>query len=123
MRCCVLPVAILACALVAAGQSGIAAPSGSVEKMNFGKTPDGQSVELYSLKNGNLIAKVTTFGAILTELHAPDRDGKTADVVLGFDTLDGYLGKHPFFGATVGRVANRIAGGKFTLDGKEYTLA
>ena len=111
MRCRVLPVAVLACALVAAGQIGMAAPSGSVEKMNFGKTPDGQVVELYTLKNGTLTAKVITFGATLTELHAPDREGKTADVVLGFDSLDGYLGKHPYFGATVGRVANRIAGG------------
>jgi aldose 1-epimerase len=119
----VLPVAVLACAFVAAGQSGMAAPSGDLDKMDFGKTPDGQAVELYTLKNGDFTAKVTTFGATLTELHAPDKDGKTADVVLGFDSIDGYVGKHPYFGATVGRVANRIAGGKFTLDDKEYTLA
>ena len=75
------------------------------------------------LTNGRITAKVMTYGAILTELHVPDRDGKPGDVVLGFDTLEGYLAGHPYFGATVGRVANRIARGKFTLDGKDYTLA
>src|SRR5437660_775965 len=68
-------------------------------------------------------AKVITYGAILTELTAPDRNGKFEDVVLGFDNLQDYLKGHPFFGATVGRVANRIAKGKFTLDGKQYKLA
>jgi aldose 1-epimerase len=91
--------------------------------MDFGNTPDGTPVELYTLKNGKMTAKVMTYGAILTELHVPDRNGKIADVVLGFDTLAGYLAGHPYFGATTGRVANRIAGGKFTLDGKEYILA
>src|SRR4029077_12931965 len=68
-------------------------------------------------------AKVTTYGGILTELAVPDRDGKLGNVVLGFDNLAGYLAGHPHFGATTGRVANRIAKGKFTLDGKEYKLA
>ena len=91
---------------------------------SFGKTPDGQEVRRFDLTNKNgLIAKVMTYGALLTELHVPDKDGKLADVVLGFDTLDGYLAGHPYFGATTGRVANRIARGKFTLEGKEYTLA
>lgn len=90
----------------------------------FGKTPDGQEVDLFTLTNANgLQAKVTTYGAILTELHVPDRNGKFADVVLGFDDLKGYLGGHPCFGATIGRVANRIAKGRFTLNGKEYKLA
>ena len=95
---------------------------GSVSKMEFGKTKDGTPVELYTLKNphGRLIVKVMTYGAIITEIQAPDRAGKLADVVLGFDTLDGYLGTHPYFGATIGRVANRIAGGTFTLNGEEY---
>src|SRR5205814_8232040 len=66
--------------------------------------------------------KVITYGATLTELWIPDKSGKTADVVLGFDKLDGYLTDEPFFGATVGRYANRIANGKFTLNGKEYGL-
>jgi len=94
-----------------------------VTKMDFGKTADGVAVELYTLSNGRLTAKVMTYGAILTELDAPDRDGKTADVVLGFDKLDGYLRAHPYFGSTVGRVANRIGGAKFTLDGKDYKVA
>src|SRR5205809_27945 len=95
----------------------------SLATMDFGKTPDGTPVTLYVLTNGKVTAKVMTYGAILTELHVPDRDGKTTDVVLGFDSLEGYLGGHPYFGATVGRFANRIAKGRFTLDGKEYTLA
>lgn len=99
------------------------AATGDLDKMSFGKTADGQPVDLYVLKNGTTIAKVMTYGAIVTELDVVDRDGKPADVVLGFDDLDGYLGKHPYFGAIVGRVANRIAKGKFTLDGKDYTLA
>jgi aldose 1-epimerase len=95
-----------------------------VRKMTFGKTADGTAVDLFILTNANgMKAKVMTYGAILTELDVPDRDGKIADVVLGFDSLEGYLGKHPHFGATVGRVANRIAKGKFTLKGKTYTLA
>ena len=96
---------------------------GGSSRMDFGKTADGVPVELYVLTNGKMTAKVMTYGAILTELDVPDRDGKMADVVLGFDTLAGYLAGHPYFGATTGRVANRIAGGKFTLDGKEYNLA
>ena len=91
--------------------------------MDFGKTPDGTAVERYTLTNGRVTAKVLTYGGIVSELHVPDRDGKPGDVVLGFDTLDGYLKGHPYFGATVGRFANRIAGGKFSLDGKDYTLA
>ena len=91
--------------------------------MDFGKTPEGTPVELYVLTNGKMTAKVMTYGAILTELLVPDRNGKIGDVVLGFDNLAGYLAGHPYFGATTGRVANRIAKGQFTLDGKEYKLA
>jgi aldose 1-epimerase len=96
----------------------------SVQKMDFGKTREGAPVELYLLTNAkDMKAKIVTYGAILTELHVPDREGRFDDVVLGFENLDGYLAGHPFFGATVGRVANRIAKGQFTLDGKEYKLA
>ena len=95
----------------------------SVEKMDFGKTPDGKAVELYTLSNGRITAKVITYGGIVTELHVPDRQGKTADVVLGFDNLEGYIAKSPHFGAITGRMANRIAGAAFTLDGHEYKLA
>ena len=96
---------------------------GRVEKVEFGKTADGKAVALYVLTNGKSTAKVMTYGAILTELHVPDRDGRAADVVLGFDDLEGYIAGNPYFGATVGRVANRIAGGTFSLEGKDYTLA
>ncbi len=96
---------------------------GKVEKMVFGKTADGTTVDLYVLSNGKMTAKVMTLGGIVTELHVPDRDGKLADVVLGFDNLDSYLAGHPHFGAITGRFANRIAKGRFTLDGKEYKLA
>lgn len=96
----------------------------SVEKKLFGKTSDGAAVDLFTLTNAKgMKAKVMTYGAILTELDVPDRDGKVGDVVLGFDNLASYLAGHPHFGATTGRVANRIAKGKFTLDGKEYKLA
>ncbi len=90
----------------------------------FGQTPDGTPVDLYTLKNRQgMVCKVMTYGAIITEVHVPDRQGHYDDVVLGFDNLDGYLQGHPYFGAIVGRVANRIAQGKFTLNGKTYTLA
>jgi aldose 1-epimerase len=96
----------------------------SVKKEAFGKTGDGVAVELYTLSNAaGMKAKIMTYGAILTELDAPDRDGKMTDVVLGFDNLKDYLAGHPYFGATVGRVANRIAKGAFTLDGKKFKLA
>ena len=95
---------------------------GSVVMKPFGKIMDGTAVDLYELSNGRVTARIITYGALVTELHVPDRHGKSTDVVLGFDDLDGYLAGHPYFGATVGRVANRIAGGKFTLDGKDYSL-
>jgi aldose 1-epimerase len=92
--------------------------------MDYGITPDGTPVSLHELTNGRLTARVISFGAIVTELHVPDRHGRTADVVLGFDTLADYVGSNrPHFGAAIGRVANRVAGGKFSLDGREYTLA
>jgi aldose 1-epimerase len=95
-----------------------------VSHVPFGKTPDGTQVELYTLTNENgMVARIMTYGAIVTELLAPDRNGKLDDVVLGFDNLKDYLKGHPFFGAIAGRVANRIARGRFTLDGKEYKVA
>jgi len=94
-----------------------------VETCKFGTLGDGRSIEMFTLRNAqSATAKVITYGATLTELWVPDRAGKLGDVVLGFDDLQGYVEKHPWFGATVGRVANRIARGKFALDGKEYSL-
>jgi aldose 1-epimerase len=102
---------------------GNSAEREKVEKTAFGKLPDGREIEQYTLRNAKgAVAKVITYGATLSELWIPDKAGKTADVVLGFDNLAGYLGEHPFFGATIGRYGNRIAKGKFTLEGKEYSL-
>lgn len=95
----------------------------SIETQDWGAA-NGQPVRLYTLKNTKgLVMKVTDYGAIITELHAPDRDGKSADIVLGHDSIDGYLAGHPYFGTIAGRCANRIARGQFELDGKAYQLA
>lgn len=92
---------------------------------SFGKTKDGKEVSLFTLKSSKgLVAKVMTRGATLVQLHVPNKDGETADVILGFDDVSGYEGEgNQYFGCTTGRVCNRIAKGKFTVDGKEYTLA
>jgi aldose 1-epimerase len=94
------------------------------EKTAFGKTPDGQAIDLYTLtnKNGMQVA-ITNFGGIVVRIKVADRHGKAEDVVLGYDGLDGYVSDKAYFGAIVGRYGNRIAQGKFTLDGKSYTLA
>jgi len=90
----------------------------------FGRLPGGEAVEIYQLLNRNgLEARVMTYGATLVSLKLPDREGRFAGVHLGFDTLEGYLGGHPYMGVIVGRYANRIAKGRFTLDGVEYRLA
>jgi len=96
----------------------------SISKTEFGKTPDGTTVDLYTLTNAKgSICKIMTYGAVVTELHVPDKAGKMADVVLGFDNLHQYIKESPCFGAIVGRFANRIAKGRFTIDGQTYTLA
>lgn len=90
----------------------------------FGSTSDGTPVELYTLTNRQgLVAKITNYGGILTSMRVPDQKGQMGEITLGFDSLEAYLAGHPFFGATCGRVANRIAAGKFTLQGKSYSLA
>lgn len=96
----------------------------SLTREKFGTLPDGKEVERYTLTNANGIEmKVMTYGGIITSLKTPDKEGKTGDIVLGFDTLEDYLQKVPYFGAIIGRYGNRIANGKFTLDDTEYTLA
>jgi len=96
----------------------------SVQTETFGQMPDGKQVDLYTLTNPNgLRARITNYGATLVSLEAPDRDGNLTDITLGFDTLDGYLQEHPYFGVIVGRYANRIGKGKFMLEGVEYKLA
>jgi aldose 1-epimerase len=95
-----------------------------LKKSAFGKMKDGQPVGLYTLTNtGGMEVAITNYGGIVVSIKAPDRSGKFADVVLGFDTFDAYLNNTPFFGALVGRYGNRIAKARFTLDGHEYHLA
>lgn len=96
----------------------------AIQQEEFGKLPNGSSVKRYTLKNKNgVIVRAIDYGAIITELWTHDRAGKSQDIVCGFDNLEQYLKGHPYFGATIGRYGNRIANGRFTLEGKEYTLA
>ncbi len=95
-----------------------------VTRAPFGQLPDGRSVELFTLTNVHGIeVRVMTYGGIITVIRTPDRAGQLDDVVLGFDSLAGYLKDPPYFGAIVGRYANRIAHGQFTLGGTTYRLA
>ena len=95
-----------------------------IEKIAFGTLPDGRGVDQYTLKNAKgMEVKIMNYGGIITHLTAPDKDGKYEDVVLGFDSLGGYFTPPPYFGAIIGRFGNRIAKGKFTLEGKTYQLA
>jgi aldose 1-epimerase len=95
-----------------------------IEQTSFGRLPDGTEIELFTLTNGKgLRVRIMTYGATVVSLETPDRAGRTADIILGFDTLDGYLAVNPYFGSIVGRYANRIAKGTFALDGVTYKLA
>jgi aldose 1-epimerase len=97
---------------------------GTITKTDFGKMPEGTPVELYTLRNAKgMEATIMTYGGIVISLKVPDKNGKFDDVVLGHDNLGGYLTNSPYFGALIGRYGNRIANGKFSLDGVEYTLA
>ena len=88
----------------------------------FGKTQDGEEVDLFTFTNSNDVQiRIMTYGGIITHIITPDKNGKPDDITLGFDSLERYLQGHPNFGALVGRYANRIAG-EFTLDGQEYSL-
>jgi aldose 1-epimerase len=98
-----------------------------VTSQPFGKMPDGTAVEIYTLSDGPYEARITNYGGVLVTFKTPDRKGKVDDVVLGFDGLDGYVSNFngpsdAYFGAIIGRYANRIAHGTFTLDGKKYSL-
>lgn len=96
----------------------------SVTQLPFGILPDGQHVSVFTLTNRQgMQVKVLDFGAIISEIHVPDRDGNFADVVLGFDRIEPYLHNSAFLGAVIGRFGNRIAEGRFSLDGKDYQLA
>jgi len=111
------------------GCSTMKTSNGTITKADFGITPDGKPVEIYTLKNdAGAEARIMTYGGIVQSLKMPDKNGTLADVVLGFDTLDGYTSASylkgcPYFGALIGRYGNRIGGAKFTLQGQTYTLA
>jgi aldose 1-epimerase len=114
---------MIAAAIAMFTMSNMASAS-DLETAVYGKLDDGREVKIFTLTNANgLTAKVMEYGAILVGIEVPDHQGKKADVTLGFDTLAGWMNNKNFFGSTVGRFGNRIAHGKFTLDGKEYTLA
>jgi aldose 1-epimerase len=110
------------------GCASMTKSNGTISKAAFGQTPDGTPVEIYTLRNRNgMEARIMTYGGIVTSLKVPDKNGNLGDVVLGFDDLDGYVNAAyqkamPYFGALIGRYGNRIANGKFSLDGTEYTL-
>jgi aldose 1-epimerase len=95
-----------------------------MDRSSYGRTADGEVVELFTLRNAKgMVVRIATYGATVVSIEVPDRKGQGADVVLGFDTLEGYLGTHPHFGGVVGRYGNRIANGRFSLGGVEYVLA
>jgi aldose 1-epimerase len=101
-----------------------AAGAQAVTSTPFGTTADGRPAQLFTLKNGHGIElQVTTYGGIITSLKTPDKTGRFDDIVLGYDNLQGYIHDSPYFGAIVGRYGNRIARGRFTLDGTTYRLA
>ncbi len=105
-------------------EEGMEEDMAGVIKSSFGKLKSGVAVDLYTLTNKNgLVAKIMTFGATLTELHTPDKDGKMVNICLGFDSVEKYEKGHPYMGSTVGRYCNRIGKGRFTLGGKTYKLA
>jgi aldose 1-epimerase len=99
-------------------------PGPTVTVAPFGRTPDGKAVEVYTLRNARGVeVRAITYGAIIQAILVPDRTGRLGDVTLGYDSLPGYLTASPYFGAVVGRYANRIARGRFTLGGRTYRLA
>jgi len=108
-------------------RAGFASPppaNQGVKKATFGTMPDGTPIDIYTLTNAQgMELRATNYGGIVVSLRVPDKKGGLDDISLGFDDLKGYLANSPYFGAIIGRYGNRIAKGKFTLDGKEYTLA
>jgi aldose 1-epimerase len=106
-------------------RSAAPAPTSTVTRAPFGATDDGRAVEIFTLANGRgMDVRTMPYGATIVSIRVPDRNGRPGDVVLGFDTFAEYISKKPpYFGAVVGRYGNRIAKGRFTLDGRTYTLA
>lgn len=116
--------AVLCGAFLWTGCSPQKTSEAKIMKQGFGKTQEGATVELYTLRNAKGVqVSITNYGGIITSLVTPDRRGQPGDIVLGFDTLEGYLKGHPYFGAIIGRYGNRIGQARFMLDGVEYKLA
>jgi aldose 1-epimerase len=114
----------IGCTSKPASTPGVAGVTRELRRAPFGRTADGQPVELFTLTNVHGIeVQLTNYGGIITSLKTPDRWGRFDDIVLGYDSLNGYLRNSPYFGAIVGRYGNRIAKGRFTLDGTTYRLA
>src|SRR6266571_1318075 len=117
----ILVCSLLSALLLSVNMSAMVKPQ--IKKGAFGKTTNQDQVELYTLTNANgMEARIMTYGGTVVSLKVPDRNGKLGDVVLGYETLDGYLKNSPYFGAIVGRYGNRIGDARFSLNGKEYTL-
>src|SRR5438105_13999479 len=113
-----------ACAAFLLGCVSAPQSPAQISREPFGRTKEGTPVDLFTLRNKKGVeARICNYGGLLVSFKSPDRHGKMGDVVLGYDHLDDYIKNNPFFGALVGRYGNRIARGKFSLDGKEYTLA
>ena len=115
----VSPIAILASVIILTTMSQAKT---NVTKQAFGHTADGTPVDVYTLNDGKVEARITNYGGIIVSLRTPDRNGKLADIVLGYDSFDGYIANPAYFGAIIGRYANRIAHGTFQLDGKTYSI-
>src|ERR1043166_1234461 len=117
----------VACLLGCAATNSTGDPAGSatvITRNAFGKTRDGQAVDIFTLRNSKgAEVRILNYGGIVVSFTVPDKHGKMGDVVLGYDNLESYLKQSPYFGCLVGRYGNRIAHGKFTLDGTAYTLA
>src|SRR5687768_9881032 len=108
-----------ACVIMPNGLSG----EGGMHMEAFGKAGDRAVDQIVMTNRNGIEVRAITYGAIITSIKTPDRNGAMGDIVLGFNSLDGYLGDHPYFGAIIGRYGNRIAKGRFTIDKQEYTLA
>jgi aldose 1-epimerase len=120
----IMKIEVLSCVLALSWLSGqVMEGKTNIKKQPFGKTPEGSAVDLYTLTNRKgMEVAITNYGGIVVQWQVPDRKGNLADVVLGYDDLDGYIHDKAYLGALIGRYGNRIAQGKFTLGGKTYTL-
>jgi aldose 1-epimerase len=124
MKAIITLLTLIGCLSMPVTEGNRAGMAKAMEKKAFGATPDGKTADLYVLTNKNgMEVSITNYGGIVVSVKVQDRQGKLGDVVLGFDTLDGYVADKSYFGALIGRYGNRIGGAKFSIDGVTYTLA